>query len=357
MRKLFQKEKYKRYCLRKATKILRRRQRRGLTHGSKSRIRRRKASNTDLKTSHIIKPKIRTNSPMNAKEVVPPNNFSIINNVEEMLGFFATIIELTRCKHKIILDISGIQQMTSDALVYMLSLFEYCQEKYGFLNISGNFPKEETCHNLLIESGFFKYVKSSIPRKSSSGNILAIESESTVQSKIAQKVVMFTRNHLKQNKSIKSRRTYEILIECMSNTIDHAYKQNSLVPKWYLIALNKPGTGKVSFTFLDGGQGIPSTINIKHQERVKQLISKFVYTVPSIKDNALIYSALKGEFRTRTNEGYRGKGLPKIYQCVENKEIDNLVIISNRGYINCSTDEQRGLFSTFHGTLFSWDFM
>lgn len=140
-------------------------------------------------------------------------------------------------------------------------------------------------------------------------------------------------------------------------TLDHAYKQNSLVPKWYLIALNKPETGKVSFTFLDGGQGIPSTINIKHRERVKQLISKFFYDVPSIKDNALIYSALKGEFRTRTNEGYRGKGLPKIYQCVENKEIDNLIIISNKGYVNCSTGEQRELSSTFHGTLFSWDFM
>jgi len=60
-----------------------------------------------------------------------------------------------------------------------------------------------------------------------------------------------------------------------------------------------------------------------------------------IKDNVLIRSALKGEFRTRTKEVFRGRGLPLIKQVSDNNIIDELKIVSNYGYVDCKNSQIR----------------
>ena len=70
-----------------------------------------------------------------------------------------------------------------------------------------------------------------------------------------------------------------------------------------------------------------------------------------------MFSVLNGDFRTRTEVGYRGKGIPRIYQRVKSNEINNLVLIANNGYVNCTTNKRKELKNKFHGTLFSWEFV
>ena len=137
----------------------------------------------------------------------------------------------------------------------------------------------------------------------------------------------------------------------MANTKNHAYNITRKDQKWWLISCYDEDSKKVNFTFMDNGDGIPFTLR-------KNIIERFFD--PLIKkqnDGKLILSALKGEFRTRTKKHYRGTGLPKIFSYSKEKQIENLIIISNKGYVDCDSEQSKELSRKFFGTLLSWDFV
>jgi len=148
---------------------------------------------------------------------------------------------------------------------------------------------------------------------------------------------------------------YEIVIEMMANAIGHAYDiKLDKNPKWYLIAMYDEDNKAVQFSFLDTGFGIPRTVMLRHSEKIKKLIDKVNPFSNLLADSFLIQSALEGEFRSETGNGYRGKGLPSIYDASNTFYINDLIIFSNKGFINCDKKIEIDLKSTFYGTLFSW---
>jgi len=344
MKKVYQKAKWKNYSQKvsiRALKKKRKDQKRKKQENKKSRV--------VHHYKHVKRKKDRV-------KIKAPSSFSIIYNTEEMLQFFAETKEHVSKKRQINFDMSGIKQMTADGILYMLSLFDYWDKCYGFVNVSGNFPVDESCKRLLIDSGFFKHVKSLIPFNQSNPDIFSIKSDALADGSIAQKVIDFTYKHLESEKNKESKSIYAMLIECMCNTKQHAYLKENPLPRWWLIALYDKNFHKVSFAFVDNGSGIPGTVRRKFGERIKQLIDNMLGT-GRVEDSTLIQSALNGEFRTRTQKGYRGNGLPKILSYSKNGVIDNLIIISNKGYVNCSTSEYKEMAEKFNGTLLSWDFV
>lgn len=339
MKKLYQSAKWKRYSQKVSRKALKKKQRY---------LKRKRKGKKGIKVKrhdrHVVRKK-------NKVRITAPSVFSIINNSEEMLQFFAETKEHIAQKRLINFDMSEIKYMTADGILSMVSLFDYWKQRDGFFNILGNIPTDEACKMLLIDSGFFNYVKSNIKFSQSNPHILSIESDSLAVGLIAQKVIDFTYKHLGEEKTNQSKSIYAMLIECMCNTRQHAYIKESILPKWWLIALYDKDVNKVHFAFVDNGSGIPGTVRKNNKERIKQIFFN------SVKDSILIQSTLKGEFRTRTKQGYRGNGLPKILSYCESKVIDNLIIISNKGYVNCSNSECRELTEKFKGTLLSWDFI
>jgi hypothetical protein len=286
-----------------------------------------------------------------------PNNFSIVNNLDEMLIFYDNILKTAKNKNALILEAKNIELITPDSILYLLSIFEYIKAKYGKFPISGSFPVDPDCKRIFVQSGFPKYFHTRENISYDDSDILTIESSIEVEPLIAKKVVKFARDHLGEVRSKKSKRAYEIIIECMGNTFDHAYHSKSPLPKWYLMAIYNSNINSVKFVFLDGGLGIPKTIRRNHLERLQQFITgvtrKFL-SIPAIDDSFLISSALNGEFRSRTEKGYRGKGLPKIKKCAETNEIHELKIISSFGSFDVATLTGVELKRQFMGTLFSW---
>lgn len=282
-------------------------------------------------------------------EITVPNNFSVINNPKQMLEFFEDINYHARKRRNIFLEMSKIQDMTSDAILYMLSLFDYHKSVHRFSNISGNYPQNISCRNLLVEGGFLDYVEPKYQIKRISPDILSVKSNSTVQGDIASKVIRFSLSKLDQQRDSKSRGIYATLIECMANTIHHAYRENNPYTKWWLMALY--GDNKVNFTFYDSGMGIPKTLK-------KNFSEKFFGSMFNQKnDYELIISALKGEFRTRTGDKWRGRGLPKINSFYNQGYINKLTLVSNYGYVNFGENRFYNMSEKFRGTLFSWDFV
>lgn len=170
-------------------------------------------------------PQIKKDYSRSRKKLYAPSVFSILKNTEEMVYFFDELSILLQKRNKIFLDLSEITEITSDAIIYMLSLFEYFRKKNDSATgkMRGNFPTNSYCKDMLVESGFFDYVNPTYRFQKTNANILSFQSDKIVQPEIAKKVVVFAREKLNQERTSASKRSYEIIIECMGNTNDHAY--------------------------------------------------------------------------------------------------------------------------------------
>ena len=280
--------------------------------------------------------------------LIAPVCFSIIKNPEGTLDFFARVSKTIQHHAHVLLDMSKVEIMTPDSILYLLSMFDrWSYKKHG--KISGNAPIDEHCRRLFIESGFLRYVNASIGDAPTSPDMLSIQSGNQIEPTVSKNVVDFSRRHLGQDRNAYSKSVYATVIECMSNTHEHAYEKHSRDRKWWLMALHESEPGEVTFAFLDNGVGIPATVRRNFADLVSRMRAGT--------DTRLIQSALDGEFRTKTKLGYRGKGLPRIYSDFRNGRIKSLAIVSLRGYVNRSAGDNRGLHHECHGTLFTWRFV
>lgn len=150
---------------------------------------------------------------------------------------------------------------------------------------------------------------------------------------------------------------YNMIVELMSNSHTHAYNNNGgykFKPSWYcFIEYNQ--SQKISFTFLDVGDGIPATVKKGIMEKLyDKTLSKFRFDTL---DSKYVESALKGEFRTNTELPNRGKGLPKIYEFCRSSKIQNLRIISNRANMSISSEtiQSNDIQTPLQGTLYYWE--
>jgi hypothetical protein len=143
-----------------------------------------------------------------------------------------------------------------------------------------------------------------------------------------------------------------MLIEMMSNTVSHSASQH-----WYIYA-ERIGLKKLRFVFFDTGRGIPNTVRLNFREN----ILRFFGGQKIVSDAELIQSALEGNFRTRTNEAFRGKGLPQIAKTLRADHISCGAVNSGQGRceigINSSKEPVYAAQSydrEFQGTLYYWE--
>lgn len=277
------------------------------------------------------------------KKCYAPEHFSITDNPEETLLFFDQVYNYLRQEYSVSLQLESVRKITSDAILYMLSLLDMFKNRRG-VRFMGNAPVDERCRHIFMESGFYEYVDSKYSPSRNVKDILAVRSENRVVGRIAQEVVEFAHDKVSPSTAVFVwRKVYTTILECMGNTREHAYTgREKYQTKWWLMALHDESKNRVTFAILDNGAGIPKTVKKKIMERF--------WTA----DSDLILSALRGEFRTRMNELWRGKGLPKIFKTYEAGIIQNLAIISNKGYVNYGSNQFRDLKQKFFGTLVSW---
>lgn len=282
--------------------------------------------------------------------VVAPKIFNILKNTEQMLSFFDEVREVVRKKRRVFLNMEEVSELTQDAILYMLSLIYHYRQKNNYRGFLGNIPKDEKSCELFKESGFFKFIARGPANPTRSTKTLQIEMGKLVNPELAYEVVRFAAKHLQNDNLMISKGHYSTLVECMGNTNAHAYVIKKASPYWYLMAVYNESKGRVRFTFLDGGEGMPDTLRVNFAERVARLFSTNT-------DAQLIMSALQGQFRTRTGERKRGKGLPKIYENSKAGNIDELKIISSYAKVDCASGELVTLKKKFVGTLLTWDYL
>lgn len=288
------------------------------------------------------------------KRFSAPEIFSFIENPTQTIEFFDKILSylsiMRNNKKEIFFDISNIQRLTIDALMYLIAIVNNISENYKLkYSFSGNFPKNEKVMKLLKESGFLNYVKTNKPiiNKKVNENI-QIRNGYNSNTDTVKSIIDFLAEK-SSLKIIEFSDLYEICIELMSNTFHHAYNNNSILAKvWYLFVEREDNIVKLSF--IDVGNGITNTIRKKFTEKIKIL--------GLTEDSKYIMSALKGEFRTRTNLKYRNKGLPTVYKYSKKKEVRRLEIISEKGIYKINENGKElleDLETPLQGTLYYWE--
>lgn len=282
-----------------------------------------------------------------------PLFFSIADNPDETLHFFHDIISfITNRKNygkTLFIDISNVTKLKTDALMYLLSIVNNLDEKYrGKYNFFGNAPIQKDVFARFVESGFYNYVQCEerLRHVHNNDNIQIVYGENCNTS-VAKRISDFVCEKAKVSKK-ECRFLYNIMIELMSNTHKHAYNDSDVfVPRWYCFA-EFDLSSTITFTFMDTGSGIPSTVQKNFAERIDFLKIKG--------QNRYVISALNGDFRTATKQEYRGKGLPKIREYCTNGLIRKMHIVANKADVNVFNDGYDGkdLFVSLRGTLYCW---
>lgn len=263
-----------------------------------------------------------------------PENFSIMNNPTETIGYFNEVISKINEKvhHKLTISFlfNSVKDITIDAVMYMLAITKNTKKNH---NTRGSYPEDNNAKSLFMNSGFLKYVFSNknIINPSSNEDIQIRMSNDSNKNAITCKEI----NSIIIEKYGIARKKlqflYDILYEMMINTNEHAYSSETfLLNNWYVyVALEEK---RVKFSFLDTGIGIPNTVNKNFLEKINLLGLKT--------DADLILSALNGKFKTSTMQEYRGKGLPKFTKYNKTKKIQNFKIVSGKGMVVFDSEKQ-----------------
>lgn len=289
--------------------------------------------------------------------ITAPQTFSFQRSPEEAGKFFIKLESAAEKQSPIRIDLSQVELITIDTLLYLLAILDRYEARRVDHHVEGNVPKHQEAYKSFQESGFINYVSRQTPSNNNPA-VQQIIAGDTVDQEIAKQLCNLVMNSFGWSRQ-QTRFLFEIIIEMMTNTIQHAYaKKHGKKPnkttkhkkkeptKWYLYAEYNPKDACVSFCFLDTGQGIPKTLRRTTQERINTIFAI------KPKDSQLIMSALKGDFRTQTGLSYRGKGLPRIYSFSENHSISNLLVLSNQGLV--SGGNATNIQTSVKGTLYTW---
>ena len=329
MKKYFTTPEYKRFNTARSNKVIRMRYRR------RKRVGRERATDT--------------NSPVNRLPVVnilAPENYSLVYNTEDTIKYYNKIRDRLSSGQRVRFDLSNVKRMTTDAIAVQIAKIK--DERFNRrIPIYGNAPKDVGLSNLFLHSGFYDHVKVSGAKPSSENKLIHEITANKVEPDIAKEACLLGLNHTFKN-SIIFEPLYDIIIEVMQNTNNHAGKTRGMYD-WWLHVYNHPNSSKTSYTFLDLGDGIFNSLPVRtfwRETRRKLGLTSNLDLVDKL---------FAGEIKSRTSRPERGKGIPQIYECAQDCVFNKFILISNDVYANLKTHEYHLLRTKFDGTLFYWE--
>ena len=282
---------------------------------------------------------------------VSPSNFSLVDNTDEVVAYINDCRSLLNKKKKVIMDIENVQNLSPDAIALLVACANdaHFSGKYG--KLSGNAPNDPKLLKLFAESGFYKFVSSSKLMKSAQKqdvNLLHKESHFQVQPEIAKQACLYGTKHVFSSTEPFSD-LYEMIVEAMSNTNNHANKKQAGTTKWWLYTYNDPD-GKTCYSFIDLGVGIFDSLPVSKYKKVTNWIG--------ISHNVdLVQDLLDGKIKSREiiDNNIRGKGIPQIARNSQQNVFGRAYIISNDVKINLKTRDAEKLKNNFQGTCLYWE--
>ena len=278
-----------------------------------------------------------------------PADMSFIDNTNEVLEYFDEARELFKEKKSVEFDIKHITNLTPDTITLMIAKIQDPNfTKNG--QVQGQAPTKPKLKKLFLESGFYNFVATSKQNKEKTANLLHKETDYKVRPDITREACIFGMKHsLTTEQPFEP--LYEILIECMQNTNNHASAEGEEECKWWLFVYNCNETNTSKYSFLDLGVGIFESINVKNY------INKARKKIGTLPNARFVPDLLNGNIQSRIKKDkeIRGKGIPQIVAHSSLNEFKSFKIITNDVKIDLKNKKHEKLKNNFSGTFYYWE--
>lgn len=280
---------------------------------------------------------------------VAPKKFNFIENTNEMLEYFDLSPKKIFGKRQITFHLGEIESLSPDAIALYASLFTDHRYSKG-LKFFGNAPNDPQLKEMFIGSGFYDHVQSKRKfQQSENSYLLHKVTNKKTDTAIAKTATDFAAKFTFKDDR-KFRPVYEILIELMANTNNHASPLYDGVYDWWLYIFYNKSTNITSYTFLDFGVGIfKSKPFMKYYDFILITLNKQKSTHEMASD------LLEGRITSRTGLGERGRGFTCINQNAMHASIKKFVIITNNVFIDVKNRTSSELNKDFGGTFVYWE--
>lgn len=279
-----------------------------------------------------------------------PKEFSFIKNPNGALKVIARLKEYCRLGKSVRINFYGVRELTNDAIILLLSVMDEFTQRH--IAVVGTYPNNKVIRSRLEQSGFFSHVYGDVQKSNATTkNTIFTENSNTVSSDLSSNIIESASNTV-----FGDNRTNEglqrVLIECMTNTFDHANLKIEGEEHWWLSIEHDDVNKKVAFAFIDNGAGIlKSIVRTSDIKGVGLLVQKFLIDGNVNLLRRMLEGKLKKGFKSRTGKPNRGKGIPGIYEAFKRNSFSNLQIITNDIHAKCATDEYIELKQPFVGTF------
>lgn len=291
----------------------------------------------------------------NYEKIKAPDNFSLIENADEVLKFISNLNKAYERKKKVFVILHNVKEMTNDALVLLLS--NVAQFKAANIDFNGDKPKNRFIAEQIEQSGFYRilYQKKSFRKEGDnidlSNNTIFTHAQKNVDSELTAHIISKNSEFLWGERR-RCQGVQRIFIELMQNTNNHA--SHTVGDKyWWISVSRKMNPEAICFSFIDYGMGIFKSLDTKKpSDKYFGWFDKIKTVINPEKHYEVLSSMLSGEFhKTVTSKYFRGKGLPGIYKELEKHSITKLIVISNDAYANPKDNIYCGLKFELSGTF------
>ncbi len=277
-----------------------------------------------------------------------PPVFSFIENTNEMLSYFMDARKILKKWLNVNFNIDNIERLTSDAIVLLVAAINDKNFYYDSI-CSWDAPKNLVLKNMFLNSGFYRYVNSSYSFESETQNFLVRHQHNWhihVKGEYAKEMCKIGTKHSFGNEKPYDY-VYNIIVECMANTNNHANLGKSEKCSWWLLAYPQKDSDITCYTFLDLGVGIFDSLIVKWYKKFWWLFD----------NHAVARDLLSWKIWSRMTEDWkiRWKWIPQIIKYAKIDTFKKFNIISNNIKLDLKTGSIEKLEGNFKWTLVYWE--
>jgi len=284
-----------------------------------------------------------------------PIDFSIIGNPEKVISFCNDLRRDYHRQKKVFVNLEKVNNVTNESLGLLVSNMMLFQNSN--LDFDGNFPNDDKSKAIVVLSGFLQTLYSR-KRKSVQNISNAIYTHSTLKPNsdlIA--ALMDSCSKFLWGQICDCDGLYNALIELMLNTYEHADEIEGR-QKWWVTMTKDKENEKVTFSFIDYGRGIITTLRNAQNKRHRSIVTKILIRLGDVVNSSalLLKEVLEGALIISEKEGSNyGNGLHSIYDDMQDNRLDNVIIITNNVYADLKNENYQMMNVSFPGTFVSFE--
>ena len=263
-----------------------------------------------------------------------PKALKLFDEPDETLEYCNKLMTyLTRPGTRVFLDLDGVQDFTTDALLLIRTVMD-SPSRARQTQVRGNLPSDPSVAAEFKASGFFAgFAKPPADLPEAKGMMLK-KSSDMVYSKVAAELVDFSMKHGAVEKKCANACSQN-LVELMTNTHNHAGNRRRV-------------RRSRNFNFIDLGVGILSSAPARN------LLQKTGVSLLSYGRARLLIDVFRGTVGSATGKPGRGLGLPRMKKDAENGQLLNLQVLTADVVGSIDDLNFRSTRRPLRGTAFHW---